>query len=105
MNHASGLTLTARARSGCELPALLMCCASRRGPQSIVARGGRHTDGRQARNERSEQVGYSHQVPNLGMLGRSSMGSHAERNPTLAIQVLAWPTTEHLMRKWDRTRA
>jgi choline dehydrogenase-like flavoprotein len=44
--------------------------------------------------------GLSHEVPNLGILGGSVMGSHGARNPTLTIQALAWRTAEYLVREW-----
>jgi gluconate 2-dehydrogenase alpha chain len=44
--------------------------------------------------------GFSHEVPNLGLLGGSVMGSHGARNPTLTIQALAWRTAEYLVREW-----
>ncbi len=46
------------------------------------------------------QWGFSHEAPNLGILGGSVMGSHGARNPTLTIQALAWRTAEHLVRNW-----
>jgi gluconate 2-dehydrogenase alpha chain len=44
--------------------------------------------------------GFSHEAPNLGVLGGSVMGSHGARNPTLTIQALAWRTADHLVRNW-----
>ncbi len=43
---------------------------------------------------------FSHEVPNLGVLGASVMGSSGARNPTLTVQALAWRTAEHLVRNW-----
>jgi gluconate 2-dehydrogenase alpha chain len=43
---------------------------------------------------------FSHEAPNLGILGGSVMGSHGARNPTLTIQALAWRTADHLVRHW-----
>ena len=45
--------------------------------------------------------GFSHEVPNLGMLGASVMGSSGARNPTLTVQALAWRTAEHVARNWN----
>ncbi|HTM04437.1 MAG TPA: GMC family oxidoreductase [Vicinamibacterales bacterium] len=44
--------------------------------------------------------GFSHEVPNLGMLGASVMGTSGARNPTLTAQALAWRTAEHLAKNW-----
>jgi len=47
-----------------------------------------------------DQWGFSHEVPNLGILGGSILGTHGARNPTLTIQALAWRTAEHLVKNW-----
>jgi gluconate 2-dehydrogenase alpha chain len=47
-----------------------------------------------------DQWGFSHEAPNLGVLGGSVMGSHGARNPTLTIQALAWRTADHLIGNW-----
>lgn len=44
--------------------------------------------------------GLSHEVPNLGILGASVMGTSGARNPTLTAQALAWRTAEHLVKNW-----
>src|ERR1700690_925060 len=44
--------------------------------------------------------GFSHEAPNLGILGASVMGTSGERNPTLTAQALAWRTAEHLVTEW-----
>jgi gluconate 2-dehydrogenase alpha chain len=44
--------------------------------------------------------GFSHEVPNLGILGASVMGTSGARNPTLTAQALAWRTAEHLSQNW-----
>jgi gluconate 2-dehydrogenase alpha chain len=44
--------------------------------------------------------GFSHEVPNLGILGASVMGTSGARNPTLTSQALAWRTAEHLVNNW-----
>jgi gluconate 2-dehydrogenase alpha chain len=44
--------------------------------------------------------GFSHEVPNLGVLGGSVMGTSGSRNPTLTVQALAWRTAEHLTKNW-----
>ena len=46
------------------------------------------------------QWGFSHEVPNLGILGASVMGTSGARNPTLTVQALAWRTAQHLVENW-----
>lgn len=45
--------------------------------------------------------GFSHEVPNLGVLGASVMGTSGAHNPTLTAQALAWRTAEHLIQNWS----
>ena len=47
-----------------------------------------------------DRWGFSHEAPNLGMLGASVMGTSGARNPTLTVQALAWRTAEHLVKNW-----
>jgi gluconate 2-dehydrogenase alpha chain len=44
--------------------------------------------------------GFSHEAPNLGILGASLMGTSGARNPTLTIQAIAWRTAEYLAKNW-----
>jgi choline dehydrogenase-like flavoprotein len=44
--------------------------------------------------------GFSHEAPNLGILGASTMGTSGARNPTLTVQALAWRAVEHLIKNW-----
>ena len=44
----------------------------------------------------TDRWGFAHEVPNLGVLGASVMGTSGARNPTLTAQALAWRTAEHL---------
>jgi gluconate 2-dehydrogenase alpha chain len=44
--------------------------------------------------------GLSHEVPNLGVLGASVMGTSGARNPTLTAQALAWRTAEYVAKNW-----
>jgi gluconate 2-dehydrogenase alpha chain len=44
--------------------------------------------------------GFSHEAPNLGILGASVMGTSGARNPTLTAQALAWRTAEYLTKNW-----
>src|SRR5207253_10932700 len=48
----------------------------------------------------ADRWGFSHEVPNLGILGASVTGTSGARNPTLSAQALAWRTAEHLVRNW-----
>jgi gluconate 2-dehydrogenase alpha chain len=45
-----------------------------------------------------DRWGFSHEAPNLGILGASVMGTSGARNPTLTVQALAWRTAEHLIK-------
>ena len=47
-----------------------------------------------------DRWGFSHEVPNLGVLGASVMGTSGARNPTQTVQALARRTAEHLIRNW-----
>ena len=47
-----------------------------------------------------DRWGFSHEAPNLGILGGSVIGTSGARNPTLTIQALAWRTAEHLVNRW-----
>jgi gluconate 2-dehydrogenase alpha chain len=47
-----------------------------------------------------DKWGFSHEVPNLGILGGSVMGTSGAHNPTLTIQALAWRTADHLIQNW-----
>lgn len=44
--------------------------------------------------------GFSHEAPNLGVIGAAVMGSSGARNPTLTVQALAWRTADHLAKNW-----
>jgi len=46
------------------------------------------------------QWGFSHEAPNLGILGASVMGTSGAHNPTLTAQALAWRTADHLTKNW-----
>jgi gluconate 2-dehydrogenase alpha chain len=47
-----------------------------------------------------DRWGFSHEAPNLGILGASVMGSSGARNPTLTLQALAWRTADHVVKNW-----
>ena len=48
-----------------------------------------------------DRWGFCHEVPNLGVLGASVMGTSGARNPTLTAQALAWRTAERLVASWS----
>ncbi len=48
-----------------------------------------------------DRWGFSHEVPNLGVLGGSVMGTSGAHNPTLTAQALGWRTAEHLVQGWS----
>jgi gluconate 2-dehydrogenase alpha chain len=48
-----------------------------------------------------DRWGFSHEAPNLGVLGASVMGTSGARNPTLTSQALAWRTAAHLAESWS----
>jgi gluconate 2-dehydrogenase alpha chain len=48
-----------------------------------------------------DRWGFAHEVPNLGVLGASVMGTTGSHNPTLTAQALAWRTAEHLVENWS----
>jgi gluconate 2-dehydrogenase alpha chain len=48
-----------------------------------------------------DRWGFSHEAPNVGVLGASVMGTSGARNPTLTVQALAWRTAEHLVESWS----
>jgi gluconate 2-dehydrogenase alpha chain len=52
-----------------------------------------------------DKWGFSHEAPNLGILGGSVMGTMGARNPTLTVQALAWRTAEHLIKNWKAITA
>jgi choline dehydrogenase-like flavoprotein len=47
-----------------------------------------------------DKWGFSHEVPNLGILGGSVMGTSGAHNPTETLQALAWRTAEYLVKNW-----
>jgi gluconate 2-dehydrogenase alpha chain len=47
-----------------------------------------------------DRWGFSHEVPNLGVLGASVMGTSGARNPTLTAQALGWRTADRLAKNW-----
>jgi len=44
--------------------------------------------------------GFSHEAPNLGILGASVMGTSGAHNPTLTAQALAWRTADYLTKNF-----
>ena len=49
-----------------------------------------------------DRFGLSHEVPNLGVVGASVMGTSGAHNPTLTAQALAWRTAEYLAANWSK---
>ena len=47
-----------------------------------------------------DKWGFSHEAPNMGILGGSVMGTMGARNPTLTVQALAWRTADRLVKNW-----
>jgi gluconate 2-dehydrogenase alpha chain len=52
-----------------------------------------------------DRYGFCHEVPNLGVLGASVMGTSGSHNPTLTVQALAWRTAERLIANWSTIAA
>lgn len=48
-----------------------------------------------------DRFGFSHEVPNLGVIGASTFPTTGGHNPTLTLQALAWRTAAHLVERWD----
>ena len=44
---------------------------------------------------------FSHEVPNLGVLGASNFPTSGGRNPTETVMALAWRTADHLVESWS----
>jgi gluconate 2-dehydrogenase alpha chain len=68
------------------------------GPSTHAYGGTRMGDNRETNVV--DRWGFSHEVPNLGILGASVMGTSGAHNPTLTAQALAWRTAEHLTKNW-----
>ena len=68
------------------------------GPNTHAYGGTRMGDNRETNVV--DRWGFSHEAPNLGVLGASVMGTSGARNPTLTAQALAWRTAEHLVNSW-----
>lgn len=47
-----------------------------------------------------DRWGFCHEVPNLGVIGASVMGTSGARNPTLTAQALSWRTADYLANNW-----
>src|SRR5579864_2608826 len=50
-----------------------------------------------------DRWGFSHEAPNLGVLGASVMGVSGARNPTLTVHSLPCPPPDHLAKNWKST--
>jgi len=69
------------------------------GPSTHAYGGTRMGDNRETNVV--NRFGFSHEVPNLGIVGASVMGTSGAHNPTLTAQALAWRTAEHLAANWN----
>jgi len=69
------------------------------GPSTHAYGGTRMGDNRETNV--ADRWGFAHEVPNLGILGASVMGTSGAHNPTLTAQALAWRTAEHLAQNWN----
>jgi gluconate 2-dehydrogenase alpha chain len=78
--------------------------AVEKGPNGTMGPSTHAYGGTRMGNNRETNVvnswGFSHEVPNLGILGASVMGTSGAHNPTLTAQALAWRTAEHLTQNW-----
>jgi gluconate 2-dehydrogenase alpha chain len=78
--------------------------AVERGPNGTMGPSTHAYGGTRMGDKRDTNVanrwGFSHEVPNLGFLGASVMGTSGAHNPTLTGQALAWRTAEHLTKNW-----
>jgi gluconate 2-dehydrogenase alpha chain len=78
--------------------------AVERGPNGTMGPSTHAYGGTRMGDKRDTNVanrsGFSHEVPNLGFLGASVMGTSGAHNPTLTAQALAWRTAEHLTKNW-----
>jgi len=52
-----------------------------------------------------DQYAFSHECPNLGIIGGSVFVTSGCHNPTETIQALAWRTAEHLAQNWKTITA
>jgi gluconate 2-dehydrogenase alpha chain len=68
------------------------------GPSTHAYGGTRMGDNRETNVV--DRWGFSHEAPNLGVLGASVMGTSGAHNPTLTAQALAWRTAEYLTKNW-----
>jgi gluconate 2-dehydrogenase alpha chain len=69
------------------------------GPSTHAYGGTRMGDNRETNVV--DRFGFSHEVPNLGIVGASVMGTSGAHNPTLTAQALAWRTADHLAANWS----
>ena len=79
--------------------------ATQRGPSGTMGTSTHAYGGTRMGDNRETNVvnrwGFSHEVPNLGVLGSSVMGTSGAHNPTLTAQALAWRTADYLVKNWN----
>jgi gluconate 2-dehydrogenase alpha chain len=49
-----------------------------------------------------DRFGFSHEAPNLGVIGASVFPTAGGHNPTLTLQALTWRTAQHLVERWPQ---
>jgi gluconate 2-dehydrogenase alpha chain len=84
---------------------LLAAGASERWRRETPLVEGRHSyGGTRMGDDRETSVvdryGFSHEVPNLGVIGASTFPTTGGHNPTLTVQALTWRTAQHLVDDW-----
>jgi gluconate 2-dehydrogenase alpha chain len=52
-----------------------------------------------------DPLGFSHEVPNLGIIGASTFPTSGGHNPTLTLQAVTWRTADHLANSWSSRAA
>jgi gluconate 2-dehydrogenase alpha chain len=48
----------------------------------------------------TDRWAFSHEVPNLGVLGGGTFPTASGRNPTLTVWAMAWRTADHMTKNW-----
>ena len=53
----------------------------------------------------TDRWAFSHEVPNLGVLGGGVFPTASGRNPTLTVWAMAWRTADHMVKNWKSIAA